>query len=51
MLQEGHSFELVEEFIDRQLISETQKAALWLLAWAEADGGTRRRVVAPLLTG
>jgi hypothetical protein len=51
MLQGGQSFELVEEFIERQVISERQKAALWLLAWAEADGGTRRRVVAPLLTG
>jgi hypothetical protein len=49
MLQQGHSFEQVEEFIDRQEISEKQKSALWLLAWAEADGGTRRRVVAPLL--
>jgi hypothetical protein len=51
MLHDGQSFELVEEFIDRQLVSEEQKAALWLLAWAEADGGTRRRVVAPILTG
>ena len=51
MLQGGQSFELVEEFIDRQVISEEQKAALWLLAWAEADGGTRRRALAPLLTG
>ena len=50
MLQVGQSFELVEEFIDRQEISEQQKAALWLLAWAEADGGTRRRLVAPILT-
>ena len=50
MLHDGHSFELVEEFIDHQLISKEQKAALWLLAWAEADGGTRRRLVAPILT-
>jgi hypothetical protein len=49
MLDDGQSFELVEEFIGRQLISEEQKAALWLLAWAEADRGTRRRVVAPIL--
>jgi len=49
MLQGGQSFELVEEFINRQPISEEQKAGLWLLAWAEVDGGTRRRVVAPLL--
>jgi hypothetical protein len=51
MLQRGHSFELVEEFINRQPISEEQKSALWLLAWAEADVGTRRRVVAPILAG
>jgi hypothetical protein len=51
MLQEDHSFELVEEFIDRQLISEEQKAALWLLAWAETDAGTRRRLLTPILTG
>jgi hypothetical protein len=49
MLGDGQSFELVEEFIGRQSISDEQKAALWLLAWAEADGGARRRVVAPIL--
>ena len=46
MLQDGHSFERVEEFIQRQVISEEQKAALLLLAWAEADLRTRRRVIA-----
>ena len=50
MLQSGHSFELVEEFIHRQSISEEQKSALWLLAWAETDGATRRRALAPILT-
>jgi hypothetical protein len=50
MLRDGHSFELVEEFINHQVISDEQKSALWLLAWAEADGGTRRRIVAPILT-
>jgi hypothetical protein len=49
MLQSGQSFELVEEFINRQLISEEQKSALWLLAWAETDGATRRRALAPIL--
>jgi hypothetical protein len=51
MLGAGQSFELVEEFISRQSISAEQKSALWLLAWAEADGATRRRVVAPILAG
>ena len=50
MLHAGQSFELVEEFIERQPVSEEQKAALWLLAWAEADGATRRRLITPLLT-
>jgi hypothetical protein len=51
MLEDSQSFELVEEFINHQPISDKQKAALWLLAWAEADGPTRRRVIAPILTG
>jgi hypothetical protein len=40
----GAPFEVVEEFVDAEGLTELQKAALWLLAWSCQDPRTQRRV-------
>jgi hypothetical protein len=41
MVVEGRSFGEIEDFISHEPISEDQKSALWLLAWAEQGGPAR----------
>jgi hypothetical protein len=47
MLSDGTSFEMVEDWIDRQSLHDDFKAALWLVAWAEQPVATRRSIIAP----
>jgi hypothetical protein len=51
MLSDGTSFEMVEDWIDRQSLSDDFKAALRLVAWAEQPPGKRRSIIAPQLVG
>jgi hypothetical protein len=44
MIAAGRPFEEIEDRIESMSLREDQRAALWLLAWAEQDRGTRRRV-------
>jgi hypothetical protein len=44
MVAEHRRFEEIEERIECLPLSDDQRAALWLLAWAEQDARTRRRV-------
>lgn len=45
MVEEGVPFEQVETRIELMLVSEEQKSALWLYAWAEQPRATRRAVM------
>jgi hypothetical protein len=50
MIDQGASFDQIEDYINGLVLPEEQLGALWLLAWAEAaDPATRRRVVAETL--
>lgn len=49
MLTDRRSFEEIEERIESLGLPEAQRAALWLLAWAEQDARTRRRVASEAL--
>ena len=42
-------FEEIERRIESLPLPEAQRAALWLLAWAEQDARTRRRVASEAL--
>ena len=44
MLSEHRPFEEIERRIESLPLPDAQRAALWLLAWAEQDARTRRRV-------
>jgi len=44
MLREGRSFRDVEDYVERATLADDQKAALWLLAWAEQPPGAQRRL-------
>ena len=44
MVARGTEFPKIERFIERLPLSETHKAALWLLAWSYQDRPTQRRV-------
>jgi hypothetical protein len=44
MLAERRSFEEIEQRIESLPLRDDQRAALWLLAWAEQDRPTHRRV-------
>ena len=44
MIADHRPFEEIEELIDSLPLPDDQRAALWLLAWAEQDADTRRRV-------
>ena len=46
MLRHGASLAEIEDFIDRQPISEEHRAVLWLQAWAEQTDDPARRHVA-----
>jgi hypothetical protein len=45
MLNEGRSFEEIEDFISEQPITEEPKSVLWLWAWAEQPRALRRRII------
>ena len=44
MVREGRSFHDVESYVTRATLTDDEKAALWLLAWAEQERGARRRL-------
>jgi hypothetical protein len=44
MVAEHRRFEEIEDRIECLPLSEEQRAALWLLAWAEQDTHTRPRI-------
>jgi hypothetical protein len=44
MTAQGRPFGEIEERIESLPLPDDQLAALWLLAWAEQDARTRRRV-------
>jgi hypothetical protein len=44
MVAEHRPFEEIEDRIECLPLPDDQRAALWLLAWAEQDSRTRRRV-------
>ena len=44
MVREGRSFREVEAYVERATLADDQKAALWLLAWAEQEPGAQRRL-------
>jgi len=46
MLRHGETLAAIEDFIDRQPISEEHRAVLWLQAWAEQTDDPARRHVA-----
>jgi hypothetical protein len=51
MIDQGASFDRIEDYINALALSEQQLGALWLLAWAEAtDPATRRRIVAETMS-
>jgi hypothetical protein len=43
MMKRGVPFAEVEDVIDDAALSQTHKAALWLLAWSLRDPATQRR--------
>jgi hypothetical protein len=45
MLAEGQSLGEIEDFIVEQPISEDEKSALWLWAWAEQPRVLRREII------
>ena len=49
MLSEHRPFEEIERRIESLPLPDAQHAALWLLAWAEQDARTRRRVATEAL--
>jgi len=49
MLSEHRPFEEIERRIESRPLPDAQRAALWLLAWAEQDARTRRRVATEAL--
>ena len=49
MVIEHRPFEEIERRIESLPLSEAQRPALWLLAWAEQDARTRRRVATEAL--
>ena len=49
MVIEHRPFEEIERRIESLPLPEAQRAALWLLAWAEQDARTRRRVATEAL--
>jgi hypothetical protein len=44
LLARRHPFGEIEAWIDSLPLTDDQRAALWLLAWAEQDDRTRRRL-------
>ena len=44
MVREGRSFHDVESYVARATLPDDEKAALWLLAWAEQERGAQRRL-------
>ena len=49
MVADRFPFEEIERRIESLPVPEGQRAALWLLAWAEQDARTRRRVATEAL--
>jgi hypothetical protein len=45
MLAQSRTFGEIEDFIDEQPISEDEKSALWLWAWAEQPRFLRRQII------
>jgi hypothetical protein len=45
MLAEGRKFGEIEDFIARQPVSEEEKSALWLWAWAEQPWAQRPLII------
>ena len=44
MVREGRSFHDLESYVARATLTDDEKAALWLLAWAEQERGAQRRL-------
>jgi len=44
MVREGRSFHDAESYVARATLTDDEKAALWLLAWAEQERGAQRRL-------
>lgn len=44
MVRERRSFHDVEDYVARATLTDDEKAALWLLAWAEQERGAQRRL-------
>ena len=44
MVREGRSFHDVESYVTRATLTDDEKSALWLLAWAEQERGAQRRL-------
>lgn len=44
LLHSGVPFAQLEDWIDGLRLSEEAKAGLWLLAWAEQERSTQRRI-------
>jgi len=50
MLLARRSFAVIEDRIERMMVSDDLKSALWLLAWSEQAVAERRRTVNEALT-
>ena len=44
MVREGRSFHDVESYVACATLTDDEKSALWLLAWAEQERGAQRRL-------
>ena len=50
MISAGRSFPVIEDRIERMIVSDDLKSALWLLAWSEQAVEERRRMINEALT-
>jgi hypothetical protein len=50
MLSARRSFPVIEDRIERMVVSDDLKSALWLLAWSEQAVAERRRTITEALT-
>jgi hypothetical protein len=50
MLSARRSFPVIEDRIERMVVSDDLKSALWLLAWSEQAVAERRRTINEALT-
>jgi hypothetical protein len=50
MLSAHRPFSVIEDRIERMMVSDDLKSALWLLAWSEQAVGERRRTINEALT-